>query len=64
MIVKKLDNQPRKGSLFWPSAARNRGQTVNVVLPCLNTQTPKMPHLAILGNTIRLRALHNRFPGE
>ena len=36
---------------------------VNAVLSCLNTQTPKMPHLAILGNTIRLRALHNLFLG-
>jgi len=29
---------------------------VNAMLLCLNTQTPKMPHLAVLGNTIRLRA--------
>lgn len=36
---------------------------VSAVLPCLNTQTPKMPHMAILGNTIRLRALHNLFWG-
>jgi len=35
----------------------------NAVLPYLNTQTPKMPCLAILGNTIRLRALHNLFLG-
>ena len=37
---------------------------VNVVLPCLNTQTPKMPRLATLGNTIWLRALHNPFYGS
>ena len=36
---------------------------VNAVPPYLNTQTPKMPCLAILGNTIRLRALHNLFWG-
>jgi hypothetical protein len=36
---------------------------VNAVLLYLNTQTPKMPCLAILGNTIRLRALRNLFGG-
>jgi hypothetical protein len=37
---------------------------INVALPCLNTQTPKMPHLATLGNAIWLRALHNQFHGS
>jgi hypothetical protein len=37
---------------------------VNAVLLYLNTQTPKMPCLAILGNTIRLRALHILFWGR
>jgi hypothetical protein len=50
MVVKRLDNQHLSG-------------TVSAILLCLNTQMPKMPHLAILGNTIRLVALHNCFSG-
>jgi hypothetical protein len=63
MIVKKLDNQPRRCPVS-AGAARSQGQMVNAVLPGLKMQTPKMPHLAILGNAIQLRALHNHFPGE